>query len=1116
MTRVLLGLCLLLPVSCGSESRRQTGGSGEGRACSPGETQSCVCTDTGEGAQTCEADGLAWGTCTCGPGEGEGEGEGPAEGEGEGEGGREPIGPRFRTVQLLQPGLAGSSEVPREAEPLEVPLRCGIVNAEGEAYWKLDEGGADSGPRGNDASVPDGAQAPVEANGFLADLGSPSLSFSHPGTPLVVAETTVSDFVGTGLSVAFWLWHEPVGGQAQDEWAVARRGADNPGVRIGLGGDGPRRGQVIATLSDGGGHCLAEPLASGATFDDRAWHHVVLTQVGPRRLRLWVDGRLVHAITMDRDCNVSVSGGTATLGCDGPACPDGGWSGRIDDVVVLSRGLSAREVGALRSCGAEFGAEATSPGWPLSLVQDGPAEAQPDFDDLRVTELREHCPELEVPFEVFGARPLADRLADLDEHVLAYWPLDGGPLELRSGQPDVLGGAPQPVTGRFGRADGALRFDDTTFLQAVRPELDVAGPLTLEAWVRRTGGGPDMQVVAGYWQEQEVWSYRLTLDEGVPKCTFRKADGGWAVLFAADPLPPGRWTHVACTWDGQEPLVYVDGLSRFGRLASGGPQVRPLPAGFWIGRSCLGDTDHLHAELDEVVVHDVVRSPDWIHKRAHPLPTARLLVSTVFSRVAGAYPYRTYRLYYGDAEATRSDWSSTEGLLSEARGYVGWWRFLGDGGTTLVDESANRNHGKLHEGTPDPPAHGPQCLDAQAGAHVQVERSDSLGATEALSLEVRAQRTDSTGFLAYHDDGQEGGWALETLALTAARLLRRTAAGLGEAHRSNLRWPAEGFSHLAVTATPGAELEPYKGVWFYLDGRLASGLLLSPAVLGPDEGLAGGATLHLLNRPEGSAPFTGLVDEIRIMNRPLALRHLLHGTPTAFKLGAVLDGRPPEGEEDSDGDGVPDVTECAVETGLGDPAVPILGWRDGFEAGETPGEPGSDWTVVEGSDCLELAAGRSRAGTRSLHADATGACERVVLTSDAALADAEDPLLVGAWFYDEGGGGPVAVGEHLRLEIHGSDGSATSVGYHSGHDERRNTVTHDWGEPPLRRIARGRGWHLAGLIRQGDGRTWGYLDGQLLGTVQTAAAPLTLQLSVQGVRAWFDEAMVLRSALEVD
>ena len=259
------------------------------------------------------------------------------------------------------------------------------------------------------------------------------------------------------------------------------------------------------------------------------------------------------------------------------------------------------------------------------------------------------------------------------------------------------------------------------------------------------------------------------------------------------------------------------------------------------------------------------------------------------------------------------------------------------------------------------------------------------------------------------------------------------------------------------------------------------------------------------------------MDEIRLVNRPLAPRQLLHSPRTTFELGAAVAGRPPEGEEDGDGDGVPDVTECAVETGLGDPQVPILHWRDGFEAGDAPGAPGPGWTVEEGAGCSELAAGRSRAGARSLRVDATTeACARGILVPEEALAGAADPLLVGAWFYDEGADEPIAVGAHLRLELHGGgDGAVTSVGFQSSLDDRRYTLSRNWTEPPLRRVVRGRGWHLVGLIRHGDGRTWGYLDGQLLGTVPSVSPPLTLKLSAGGLRAWFDEVTVLTGELEV-
>jgi|SRR6185369_1857554 len=59
-------VALLLLSACGSDDK------GSGRVCEPGKTEECACVGgLTKGAQTCEESGAAWGKCEC-PGDGSG------------------------------------------------------------------------------------------------------------------------------------------------------------------------------------------------------------------------------------------------------------------------------------------------------------------------------------------------------------------------------------------------------------------------------------------------------------------------------------------------------------------------------------------------------------------------------------------------------------------------------------------------------------------------------------------------------------------------------------------------------------------------------------------------------------------------------------------------------------------------------------------------------------------------------------------------------------------------------------------------------------------------------------------------------------------------------------
>ena len=64
------GALSLLFVGCGGGGAGGMGGS-PGRACVPGMSVACACTNGTQGAQVCTSDGTAYGACTCGSGPGD-------------------------------------------------------------------------------------------------------------------------------------------------------------------------------------------------------------------------------------------------------------------------------------------------------------------------------------------------------------------------------------------------------------------------------------------------------------------------------------------------------------------------------------------------------------------------------------------------------------------------------------------------------------------------------------------------------------------------------------------------------------------------------------------------------------------------------------------------------------------------------------------------------------------------------------------------------------------------------------------------------------------------------------------------------------------------------------
>lgn len=78
-------------------------------------------------------------------------------------------------------------------------------------------------------------------------------------------------------------------------------------------------------------------------------------------------------------------------------------------------------------------------------------------------------------------------------------------------------------------------------------------------------------------------------------------------LKAAEPLPAGRWVHLAGTFDGATMRIYVDGVER-GAMERQGP-LRPATGPLILGSYAVGHGSHFVGLLDDVRVFDRVRTP---------------------------------------------------------------------------------------------------------------------------------------------------------------------------------------------------------------------------------------------------------------------------------------------------------------------------------------------------------------------------------------------------------------------------------------------------------------------------------------------------------------------------
>ncbi|OIO91842.1 MAG: hypothetical protein AUJ96_33240 [Armatimonadetes bacterium CG2_30_66_41] len=160
-----------------------------------------------------------------------------------------------------------------------------------------------------------------------------------------------------------------------------------------------------------------------------------------------------------------------------------------------------------------------------------------------------------------------------------------------------------PTLGRFG---GGLSCDGVAgWVDVLAPNNSAAGSgLTVECWVKLRGGAHGDVVCRNQ-------SYMIRLEGGFQ--AYVHLDGAWRKLVGRRPVPTGRWTHLALTYDraSREVRTYIDG-----RL-----DVAQVPAGVTEGKLGVGDStlrlgcntwnpdsSRLDGKLDEVRISSVARS----------------------------------------------------------------------------------------------------------------------------------------------------------------------------------------------------------------------------------------------------------------------------------------------------------------------------------------------------------------------------------------------------------------------------------------------------------------------------------------------------------------------------
>jgi len=847
-----------------------------------------------------------------------------------------PLGLGWSKTRAITLSESGSPSTWRRTnEPVEVPLWNGILDDSVVGYWKLDDGTAtDFSGHGHHGIV----KGPVANEGAFADLKG-SLDFDGDNDRVVVDANPVDSQTWCGS-----LWFNPDSLNGKSEYVTLL--ACNGGYVAWK--DGQQFRFLTWDDNQGTGNRRYVDLDKTA-IQVGEWNHLVTCR-DENDLNVFANGVLIFQGTGFIGNSSNVHLGTVIGGrdLDGSPQADSEFEGGIDEVVIFKRVLTPTEIAAYYDSRMPYGTKMV-PG------------TQPDFDDVRVTEVSPQQAEHGIPHEVIGVREHSDTTCllgsddgtwvDRDDlcGVVAYWRLDGDWSDVGQTYPGTpIGGT--YVQSRFGNQHRAFAFDGVDDCVDTVLNINPLDEFTVELWIKSDNPGMDAAIVEKNKVNvaaPEEWVFAFT--NGDPPIQLQWRTRNTVLYTDSGPILDGNWHHVAVVRDIQgNRAVYFDGLEVSSDSDGGGSisNDRPIRFGCWTSGS--GDANHFKGDMDDLLIHSVAKSPDYIYRRANPgVPTVRFLGHTEMEET-NSYAFLDYALHWDNPSAEHvppilTDLDQTTecvGLLSPCIGYAGWWRFNEGGGTFAVDSSTNKNNGSLMAGSGDLPA----WVEGQEGtslrfdgdaSRVEIDDAPSLNHLSDMTIEswITLETLDTHPNLVSKASDSEG-------VVEYVQFFYGTGPHKGKANcAGNPGWGATSY-HAETAAGTVAEghsgafqctFEPSPSV--FLDGEQQSTSLTTGSQMP-----VAGWDLWLGTRQDSPSTesLDGILDSVRIMSRALTPDEFLYYPMAAWSLEPC----DVAGQADTDCDGYPDSTDCAPMN----PKLPYS-WADSFFDGDFTSSP--TWTILE-------------------------------------------------------------------------------------------------------------------------------------------------------------------------
>lgn len=296
-------------------------------------------------------------------------------------------------------------------------------------------------------------------------------------------------------------------------------------------------------------------LTGGAKLSLNTWTHLAATYDGVTQ-RLYVNGKLVSSRAQSGP--ILTSSGALRIGAS--SIYGEYFTGRIDEVRVYNRALSMAEI--VTDMGKILGATAPSP----------------------------------TPTPAPTPAPVPGLVAAYN-----FNETTGATVLDRSGKGNIgtMGGGATRVPGKFGNA---MKFNGASSMVVVNDSasLDLAGPLTLEAWINPSNISGWKNIVSKNMAGGVVYSLYANSDWN--SLTGVIYSGGEKMMGGGSTLPVNVWTHVAMTYDKATMRIFVNGQQVSSKAVTGA--VLTSTGKLTIGGNYTWSDEFFAGNIDELRIYN--------------------------------------------------------------------------------------------------------------------------------------------------------------------------------------------------------------------------------------------------------------------------------------------------------------------------------------------------------------------------------------------------------------------------------------------------------------------------------------------------------------------------------